>query len=162
MGTASLSQQQAGGGSKVPTLALSSSWALMGRKYLDGIPSLHASAPVHASHPLLEGRKHLEGHLPVFLFIGPCIQEGNAAHSHKLMPTDLFLQKALSPGLAAVIAGYEHKSVGTLGGASRASTHGSYSFMRCKGLGTNFCMPCSTFPGPRMISASTSLASGSN
>lgn len=31
VGTASLSQQQAGGGSKVPTLALSSSWTLMGR-----------------------------------------------------------------------------------------------------------------------------------
>lgn len=31
VGTVSLSQQQAGGGSKVPTLTLSSSWALMGK-----------------------------------------------------------------------------------------------------------------------------------
>lgn len=65
-----------------------------------------------------------------------------------LVPADPFPQDVLPPGLTTGITGYERRVWNAWRGPL------GHLLMRHKVCGTDFCLPCSTFPGPRITSVS--------
>lgn len=103
-----------------------------------------------------------EGNIWKAVALRSCSETPRRECSRLPMPIEPFLQNSLTPGLAAVMAGYECNCIGMLGGASGTSAHGSYNNPEIQGLGTDVCMHCCTFPEPRMTSISTYLVTDSN